>query len=94
MIVTKPLFTLGRVLGTPGAIKALDEAQISPIALLRRHTAGDWGELDEEDKELNSQAVKEGTRILSSYMLPAGVKVWLITEWDRSATTFLLPSEY
>lgn len=31
---------------------------------------------------------------ISAYTLSTGVKVWVITEADRSATTFLLPSEY
>lgn len=36
----------------------------------------------------------EGTRVLSVYTLPTGVKLWIITEWDRSCTTILRPEEY
>ena len=85
---------LGQVLATPGALEALQEAEMQPAVLLTRHQRGDWGELDEEDKRLNDEAVDGESRILSAYTLPTGVKVWIITEWDRSATTFLLPSEY
>ena len=56
--------------------------------------AGDWGYLDDEDKKENELSVKEGFRILSAYKLETGVKVWVITEWDRSVTTILLPTEY
>ncbi len=55
---------------------------------------GDWGDLDDEDKKENELSVKEGFRILSAYKLETGVKVWVITEWDRSVTTIFLPDEY
>ena len=90
----RPLFDLGQVVGTPGALHALQEAGQDPAALLARHMRGDWGDLGEEDKAENDLSVKEGFRILSAYRLRTGVKVWVITEADRSATTFLLPEEY
>ena len=90
----KPLFDLGQVVSTPGALHALQEAEQDPAGLLARHVRGDWGELGEEDKAENDLSVKQGFRILSAYRLRTGVKVWVITEADRSATTFLLPSEY
>jgi hypothetical protein len=89
-----PLFALGRVLATPGAIQALAEAQVGPGDLLYRHVTGDWGDLCEEDKQQNDLALGNGTRVFSSYRLPTGEKLWIITEADRSATTFLLPLEY
>ena len=88
------LFEPGQVLSTPGAMSALSEANEPPIALLRRHLTGDWGDLCPEDKEENELSVREGFRILSSYTLSTGVKVWIITEADRSVTTLLLPEEY
>lgn len=60
-----------------------------------RYTGCDWGDLDPEDKQLNDEAVKEGGRILASYKYSKdGTKIWIITEWDRSVTTFLFPDEY
>jgi hypothetical protein len=61
---------------------------------LRRHARGDWGDLDDEDLQANERALKDGTRLLSAYHSSAGTKFWIITEWDRSATTVLLPEEY
>ena len=87
-------FALGQVVATPGALKAFEEAGVSPLSLLVRHSAGDWGEVPPEDAEENELSVREGYRILSSYTLPTKERIWLITEADRSATTFLLPSEY
>jgi hypothetical protein len=55
---------------------------------------GDWGDLDPVDWRENDRALRDATRILSSYHLPTGEKIWIITEWDRSVTTLLLPREY
>ena len=66
----------------------------SPLEFLQRHLAGDWGELDENDVRENEVSLQRGWRILSCYRLSTGVKFWVITEADRSVTTFLLPDEY
>jgi hypothetical protein len=55
---------------------------------------GDWGDLEDEDKKENNFSVELGFRILSVYELETGGKVWVITEYDRSVTTILLPEEY
>ena len=89
----KPLFKLGRTVATPGALAAMEQAAISPITLLSRHQRGDWGDLDNEDKQSNDQALSLGDRIFSAYQFDT-VKFWVITEYDRSATTILLPEEY
>jgi len=85
--------SLGRVLATPGALRALSEAGEDPLRLLARHASGDWGELDAHDRRENERSLKNGWRVLSSYPVGDG-KVWVITEADRSVTTILLPSEY
>jgi hypothetical protein len=89
-----PLFPVGQVVATPGALEALSEAGQNPLELLKRHQSGDWGEMPEEDKKENDFSVQHGYRIVSAYTLSTRVKLWLITEYDRSVTTFLLPSEY
>lgn len=87
------LFTLGKTLATPAARDELSELNYSPLDLLRRHMSGDWAEMDEEDQKSNREAVTEGSRIFSAYIIQ-GAKFWVITEADRSSTTILLPSEY
>jgi hypothetical protein len=89
-----PRFALGQVVATPGALEALEEAGQLPQEFLHRHVVGDWGELDEHDREANERAVHGGDRIFSSYLTKKGAKLWVITEYDRSVTTLLLPSEY
>ena len=66
---------------------------------LNRHVKGDWGEVDDEDKQSNDQALKQGTRLLSAYnddRFPRNgvATIWIITEADRSVTTILFPDEY
>jgi len=85
---------LGRLFITPGARRAFDVAGEDPAAYVRRHQAGEWGEVDAEDRRANDRALRDGTRLLSAYVLGSGVRVWIITEWDRSVTTILLPEEY
>lgn len=87
-------FALGDIVATTGAIDALSEADSTPITFLERHVTGDWGDLCEEDRQANEYAVGHGVRVFSSYRLPTGTKLWVITEHDRSVTTLLLPSEY
>jgi hypothetical protein len=86
---------LGRVVATPGALAALANAGVHPYALLRRHQSGDWGSLSVPDQRVNDRAARHGDeRILSAYPLPTGIRVWVITEADRSSTCLLLPEEY
>lgn len=89
-----PLFETGQVVITPGAGEAFFDSLTHPRVYLRMHQWGEWGDLADEDKKANDRAVLYGDRILSAYILPTGVKIWIITESDRSVTTFLLPSEY
>lgn len=89
------LFLPGQIVCTPGALDTLRAEGLSGVVLLKRHLHGDWGDLCEADKHENEISLKEGFRVMSAYTLPrTGVKLWVITEADRSATTFLLPEEY
>lgn len=87
-------FALGRIVATPGAIQAMRDAGQSPAVFLSRHATGDWGSISTSDKFLNDEAIADEARLLSAYSTSKGVKLWIITEADRSATTILLPEEY
>ena len=86
------LFKHGPIVATPGAL-ALEEQDGNLLTYLHRHLSGDWGDLDDEDKAENDFSIEHGFRILSTYNTPEG-RLWIITEADRSVTTFLLPEEY
>jgi hypothetical protein len=89
-----PLFPLGRIVATPGALAALERAKQPAACFVSRHAIGDWGELEPTDVAENEYSVTHGFRLLSSYSTDAGDRLWIITEADRSATTLLLPEEY
>jgi len=82
------------MVATPGALEALEGSGETPLDLIKRHVSGDWGDVCADDAEANEAALKDGDRILSVYHTSKGEKVYVITEWDRSATTVLLASEY
>lgn len=94
-----PLFKPGQIVATPGCLEELQRAGQSLCEFLGRHLSGDWGDLDSEDKAANDEAVVDGSRIFSAYVLQTNRKIWLITEaedenGDRLATTGILPDEY
>ena len=94
MALQQAKFALGQLAATPGALEALKESGQTPSFFLECHAAGDWGEVGAEAWELNDQALIDGDRLLSAYRTLRGVKLWIITEADRSVTTILLPEEY
>lgn len=91
-------FALGQILVTSGVNElGLKNSKFEKFVgeSLNRHVHCDWGDLCDEDKEMNDSALKNGDdRIFSSYTSEDGTKIWIITEWDRSATTILFPDEY
>ena len=96
----RPGFKLGQIVATPGALAATTDEQ--RLHCLTRHSIGDWGQVCGDDWSLNDDAVKNGDRILSAYPIDPAKPckgfgdntLWIITEADRSVTTFLLPDEY
>ncbi len=92
--MSKRLFNLGQIVSTPGALELLERHSMTPMQLLQRHVVGDYGDLCDDDREANNEAIWNGERILSSYKINETDKIWIITEADRSSTCCLLPEEY
>jgi hypothetical protein len=93
----KAKFLLGRVMATNGvAAEMSDDPAFKAFVMksVARHSMADWGELDAHDKKVNSDGLKHGERLMSSYTFRVSTKLWVITEWDRSVTTCLFPDEY
>ncbi len=90
----KPLFALGHVVATPGALEALAPHPGFLQECVARHARGDWGVVGRDDWKANDDALKDGSRVFSAYTTPTGMKLWCITEADRASTCVLLPSEY
>jgi hypothetical protein len=85
-------FSVGEVVQTRGSMNVFTHGEV--LGCLLRHANGDWGDLTEEDKQANELALKDGERLVSAYKFDDGRKMYIITEWDRSYTTVLLPEEY
>ena len=108
LITNTARFALGQIVATPGALALLERTGFSAVALISRHVRGDFGDCDAEDFATNELSVEQGMRVLSVYRLVDAERltatprdkraalptVWVITEWDRSVTTLLLPEEY
>lgn len=90
-------FELGRVVATASVARKMKEDKhfrTFVYTSLGRYMRKDWGNTCNEDKKLNDTAVKKGSRILAVYKKSPDEFIWIITEWDRSTTTILFPSEY
>jgi hypothetical protein len=91
---SQPLFPLGRLVVTPGALAAFEASGDDPLAFVIKHIYLDPGDLPPADVLENKLSLREGFRILSAYRLSDCTRIWIVTEADRSATCILLPSEY
>jgi len=87
------LFKLGKLVLTTAALAHCNHHNVDALSLIWRHAGGDWGNLDADDVAANVHAIQHDLRVLSAYSVGA-VKLYVITEWDRSVTTLLLASEY
>jgi len=85
---------LGNTVATPAALRAMAESEQNPVEFLARHRRGDWGDCCEDDRQANEAALVNASRVFSIYTTRDGVKIWVITEADRSSTCILLPDEY
>ena len=91
-VVPVALFRLGHIVATANALAHLGNEDV--LSAIQRHQAGDWGDLDEDDRQENALSLRQGFRLLSVYHSANGVKFYIITEADRSITTVLLPEDY
>tara|TARA_A100001391_G_scaffold65342_2_gene40962 strand:- start:2468 stop:2761 length:294 start_codon:yes stop_codon:yes gene_type:complete len=92
--LSQPLFPAGDIVMTQGVSDLIQRGALNPSPYLQRHLAGDWGDLCDEDRRTNDAALKHDDRLFSSYQVTPALKLWIITEWNRSVTTLLLPDEY
>jgi len=91
-MISSAKFQLGIISSTPGVIRSVNSEDA--YECLCRHESGDWGDIGEEERFENDMALVADDRILSVYRDRNGVEFWIVTEWDRFATTVVLPSEY
>ena len=91
-------FAPGQVVATRGVVESVPEKRLREC--LQMHLDGNWGCLSDGDEKLNDLATHNGERLLSCYPIDPSQpcegsnRLWLITEWDCSLSTFLFPDEY
>ncbi len=90
--VSRATFPMGTIVQTGGSRETITLNDV--VRALEKHMRRDWGDCGEEDVTANRRALAEGGRLLSVHQTSAGIKFWILTEADRSATTVLLPCEY
>lgn len=89
---TRSALVVGEIIITPAVGRLIVQGALDPVSYLRRHLAGDWGELTETDRRANENTFLEGGEIFSSYTTSPTRTLWIVSEWDFSVTTLLLPS--
>ncbi|SCZ40025.1 MULTISPECIES: hypothetical protein [unclassified Pseudomonas] len=90
----KPWSEHGALVMTPGVDALMKTKRLDPFHYFGRHILGDWGDICDEDRQLNEDALQSGYRLMSAYDVEPGLRLWVITEADRTVTTILLPEEY
>ena len=94
IVLTESKFHLGEIISTTHSFEHCEKNRFALFSYLARYANGDWGDVCKEDWKSNDEALKNGERLLSEYKLPDDRRIWIITEWDRSATTLLFPEDY
>lgn len=97
--MSRPLFSLGKIVGTPACLGEFNVSGESIIPYISRHVTGDWSDMSFEDQLANRRALKDGSRVFSSYRMMSGVVIWIITaavdeKGEREHTALLLPEDY
>ena len=92
ILVSQMKFTFGRLVITPNALETIPADDICQA--LDRHVCGDWGDVDEHDRQENELALHTGLRLRSLYQTGTGARFHVLTNAERSSTTVLLPEDY
>ena len=79
-------FELGKLVVTPAAAQVLENSGCSAEELLRRHADGDWGEVSEQEREVNERALDEQFNLVSNYRMTDDQFITVFTKADRSMT--------
>ena len=91
-LLPPPRFHLGQTVVTPNALRALSQEEL--ITALARHVSGDWGEVDPGARAANERALEDCGPLLSAdHSRSAGTVFYVVTDWDRSLTVVLLPTD-
>ena len=91
------MFKMGRLMATNGIVIKMDESPKFEEFVrksINRFINQDWGEISQDDKNLNDSAVKNKDDMILGAYEEDNTRIFIKTEWDRSVTTILFPDEY
>ena len=87
-------FQAGQLLMTAAVSALVAKGTVDPWPYLTRHLHGDWGDIGPQDARANQAALRDGNQLFSAYQVAPELRIWIITDWDRSRTTLMLPDDY
>ena len=93
MELSANLFPLVRMAATAAVLAALEASGEEPSSFFEKHVAGDWGEVPESQRAVNTLSLVTGEPLWSSFKTALGVEFWIITGTDRSLSYLVLPEE-
>jgi 2-polyprenyl-3-methyl-5-hydroxy-6-metoxy-1,4-benzoquinol methylase len=88
------LFDLGSIETTSAAFAALAKANADRAVYLARHQRGDWGDVDQKQRQYNDWALEHEGIAWSTYKLSDGINLMIGAARDRSYTRVMLETEF
>jgi hypothetical protein len=89
-IPTPPRFRHGRVIMSSRVSDLVQQGRLNVQSYLQRHLSGDWGEVSARTLQANEAALRTKEALFSAYAIDSELKLWIITEADRTVTTLLI----
>ncbi|AZD86827.1 hypothetical protein M5C90_24265 [Pseudomonas chlororaphis subsp. piscium] len=92
MTIRNPLFAVGALILSQDIDRLMREGLVDPLPYFTRHARGDWGDVDDDVRQANSSALKEGGQIESLHNPSQDIRIRIYTLADRSITHIELAS--
>jgi hypothetical protein len=79
-------FEVGNLVVTPSAAQVLEQSGSSADEVLARHAQGDWGDVSQQEREVNERGLNEQFSLVSNYRMTDDQFITAFTKADRSMT--------
>lgn len=89
-VSTPPRFRHGRLIMSSRVSDLVQQRRLHVQSYLQRHLNGDWGEVSAGTRQANEAALRTKEALFSAYAIDSELKLWIITEADRTVTTLLI----
>ncbi len=89
----QPLFAPGTLKLSEKVHWLASKSLIDPLPYVQRHVRGDWGEVSEAERQMNSVALEQGAPMTSRFQITPRLYLVVITSDDQRTTVVQLPEE-